>query len=125
MRIARTAALFLSVFVAACASGGGAAGGETEAVSSDRNVITAAELANYATLTGYEVVQRIRRPWLQNRGGTTVKVFVGGNERGGASTLREYQADMIAEMRFVEPNEAMRQFGPDYGAGIIQVTLRR
>lgn len=124
MRPVRIAVAGLILFIAACASGGAGGGAEGNGPRSDRNVLTAAQLANYGTLNAYEVVQRLRRPWLQSRGGTTAKVFVNGNERGGTNTLQDYAVDMIAEIRFVEPTQAMSQFGPAYGGGVIEVTLR-
>lgn len=108
------------MLLAACASGGGAGGGG----SSDRYLITSQDLVPYATQNAYEAISRLRRFWLQGSGGYTPRVFVNGVEMGGAPSLDQYRADMVAEMRFVRPTEAMAQFGPDYAGGVIQVTLR-
>jgi hypothetical protein len=43
---------------------------------------------------------------------------------GGGPSLQEYQTDMVAEIRFIQPTDAMTQYGPDYAGGVIQVTLR-
>lgn len=110
----------IAAFAGACAAGGGGEGGTT----TDRYVITATELAPYATLNAYEGVRRLRRFWLQGQGGRSPRVFINGNELGGAPSLEEYACDQIVEMRFIQPNQAMTDFGPDYAGGIIQVTLR-
>ena len=120
MRIAPFAALGLILLAAACASGGGSGGGS----SSDRYLLTGEDLMPYATLNVYEAVRRLRRFWVQGSGGRSPRVFVNGVEMGGAPSLEEYRSDMVAEIKFVQPNLAMTQFGPDYAGGVIQVTLR-
>ncbi len=121
MRIVRFAIFGLVLFAAACASGGGGGG---EGGSTDRYLITAQELAPYATYNLYDTVSRLRRFWIQGSGGRSPRLFVNGMEVGGAPSLQEYQSDMVAEIRFVQPTDAMTQFGPDYAGGVIQVTLR-
>ena len=122
MRIARFTALGMVLFAAACASGGGGGGGDEG--STDRYVLTSGDLAQYATYNLYETIRRARRFWLQGTGGMSPKVFVNEVEMGGAPSLEEYMADMVAEVRFIQPNIAMTQYGPDYAGGVIQVTLR-
>ena len=123
MRHARFAAFGMILLAAACASGGGGGGGESED-SGDRYLLTAAELTPYATLNVYEAVRRLRRFWIQGSGGRSPRVFVNDREMGGAPSLEEYRADMVAEIRFIQPTDAMTQFGPDYAGGVIRVTLR-
>lgn len=121
MRCARLATLGLILVAAACASGGGGAGGGG---STDRYLLTSADLTPYATLNVYETVRRLRRFWLQGSGGRSPRVFVNNQEMGGAPSLEEYRTDQVAEIRFIQPTDAMTQFGPDYAGGVIQVTLR-
>lgn len=121
MRIARIAALGLAVLATGCASGGGAGG---EGGSSDRYLITAEDLVPYHTQNLYVAVSRLRRFWIQGSGGRSPRVFVNGMEMGGAPSLEEYQSDMVTEVRFIQPTQAMTQYGPDYAGGVIQVTLR-
>lgn len=123
MRYARFAALGLILVAAACASGGGGGAGGGGG-SEDRYLLTATELTPYATLNVYEAVRRLRRFWLQGSGGRSPRVFVNDREMGGAPSLEEYRADQVAEIRFIQPTNAMTQFGPDYAGGVIQVTLR-
>jgi hypothetical protein len=78
----------------------------------------------YATLNVYEAVRRLRRFWVQGSGGRSPRVFVNDVEMGGAPSLEDYRSDMVAEIKFIQPNLAMTQFGPDYAGGVIQVTLR-
>mgnify|MGYP003574587313 CR=1 FL=1 len=121
MRLLRFAVFGLILSAAACASGGG--GGDSSS-SSDRYLLTADDLTPYATLNLYEAVNRLRRFWMQGSGGRSPRVFVNGQEMGGSRTLEEYRADMATEVRFVQGNVAMTQFGPDYAGGVIQITLR-
>jgi hypothetical protein len=121
MRVLTLAALGLIFLLAACASGG-AGGGEDS--SQDRYLLTAEDLAPYATYNLYDTVRRLRRFWLQGSGGRSPRLFVNGVEIGGGPSLQEYQSDMVAEIRFIRSADAMTQFGPDYAGGVIQVTLR-
>ncbi len=122
MRVLRFAAFGLILLAAACASGGGGGGGGGGA--SDRYLLTADDLAPYATLTLYEAVSRLRRFWIQGSGGRSPRVFINNQELGGAPSLEEYGATDAAELRFIQPNIAMTQYGPDYVGGVIQVILR-
>jgi hypothetical protein len=127
MRLSRLAVFGLVFLAAACASGSGGGGGGEEAsgVTQDRNLITAADLLPYGgSITAYEAVRRLRRFWVQGSGGRSPRVFVNEREMGGATTLEEYNADQVLEMKFIASNDAMTQFGPDYAGGVIQVTLR-
>ena len=125
MRPVRLVALGLTLFAAACASGGGGGGGEEASGGEDRSLITAADLAPFgAALSAHEAIRRLRRHWLLGAGGKQPRVFVNGNEMGGANSLTEYNAAEVVEMKFVAANVAMTQFGPDYAGGVIQVTTR-
>jgi hypothetical protein len=120
MRFAPFAAFAVILLAAACGGGAGGGGGSAQ----DRYLLTAEDLAPYATQNLYEAVRRLRRFWVQGSGGRSPRVFVNGVEMGGAPSLQEYQSDMVAEVRFVQPTDAMTQYGPDYAGGVINVTLR-
>ncbi len=120
MRFVRFAAFGLILLITACASGGGGGGSS----SSDRYLLTAEDLAPYATLNLYEAVNRLRRFWLQGSGGRSPRVFVGNQELGGGPSLENYAAGQVAEIRFIRPTDAMTQYGPDYAGGVIQLVLR-
>jgi hypothetical protein len=122
MRKVRFATIGMVALAAACASGGG--GGVAEVGPSDRSLLTAQDLALYPTDNLYDSVRRLRRFWLQGSGGGLPRVFVDGVEVGGGRDLREYSSGMVLEVRFIQPVDAMTQFGLDYAGGVIQVTLR-
>jgi hypothetical protein len=92
--------LGLAMGLAACASGGGGS-------STDRNRITAEELASVDVSTLYEVVQRLRPRWLDVRsprgiGGvdTQVVVFLDRTFVGGVNELRQMGADMAVWLQY-------------------------
>jgi len=116
----------MTLLAAACASsGGGGGGGEEAEGAQDRYLITAMDLQPYGgSITAHEAVRRLRRFWLQGSGGRSARVFINGNEMGGPNHLAEYSAADIVEMKFIQSNVAMTQFGPDYAGGVIQVTTR-
>ncbi len=121
MRTIRFAALGLVLFGAACASGGGGGDGG----GTDRYLITAEDLAVYPDdYNLYDAVSRLRRFWLQGSGGRHPRVFVDGQEMGGGPSLEDYWARSAAEVRFIRPDQAQTQYGPDYAGGVILVILR-
>ena len=114
-------AIGLALLLTGCAGG---PPGEAEGPTRDRYALTAEELRADPTIDAYEAVQRLRRFWLLERGGTTPKVFIGGDDLGSPTILRQWRADMVLEMKFIDGNEARVRFGPDYSAGVIEVTVR-
>ena len=118
MRVPATFGLLL--LLAGCASGGGGGTGEPER---DRYVLTAEELASYPTLNAYEAIERLRRFWLQERGGAP-QVFL-NEERVTLAALRYWRTDRISEMHFIDGNEARIRFASvGSSSGVIVVTLR-
>ena len=108
--------------LAGCASGGGEGG-----VRRDPNRITAEELANYTSLTVFEVVQRLRPRWLQRRGSEQDPVvYQDGNRIGFAGDVLPGMAVTgIDSMRYLSPSDATTRFGTGHGAGAIEITTRR
>jgi hypothetical protein len=86
--------------------------------------LTYEELAADRTITAYEAVRRLRRFWLLERNGATPRVFVGDDELGPPTILTQWRADMLLGMKFIDGNTARTRFGPDYAAGVIEVTFR-
>jgi len=121
MRIAPVVTMGMVLLAAACASGGGGGGGGG---SQDRYLLTSADLQPYASFNLYDAVSRARRFWLQGSGGRSPRVFVNDIELGGGPSLEQYMASQVAEIRFIQPTEAMTQYGPEYAGGVIRVTLR-
>ena len=111
----------LFLFVTACASGGGS--GST-APGSDRNLISAEELAPLSTDDVYQAIRRLRANWLVGRGGSAPKVFIDGSDRGGPDILRDFRANEVREIRFVPSADATMRYGTGYSGGIIEVFMK-
>lgn len=116
------AACGLTALTAGCASGGGAGG-----TRSDPNLITAEELANYTSLTCFEVVQRLRPRWLQRRGSEqNPVVYQDGNRVGTAEdVLHGMSVTAIESMKYLNASDATTRYGTGHGGGVIEVTTRR
>jgi hypothetical protein len=108
---------------AGSASVGGAAA--TSPAESDR--ITAAEIAAAELPTAYELVERLRRPWLRRQGpqGGQVVVYLDERQIGGAAVLRDHPAATVAELRYVTHEEAARRWGDGIPGGVIVIVPRR
>ncbi len=123
--------------VAGCASGrptgsGAAAGAPAPATSvapqakSDPAVLTQEEITAANLPDGYELVNRLRRPWLRRdaTNGGEVSVYVDQQPYGAVEKLRDIPAVEIAEMRYYGHVDAMRRWGGDVPGGVILVTRR-
>ena len=121
----------LAASLLACASGGAttAASTTTAAATSGPNSarlsqeeVTAADLP-----TAYELVDRLRRPWLRldaiTRG--EVVVYMDNQKVGGAEKLREIPAVDVAEMVYMPNDQAIQRWGSDIKGSVIVVTRRR
>jgi len=113
---------------AACASQGAATSGGS------RNLVTATELATVGDVHLYDALTRVRPTMLQPRigGGTTgvsavpVTVFFDGMQMmEGVQSLREIAAKNIAEVRFLEPQQASARFGGNQANGALVVTSKK
>jgi hypothetical protein len=101
------------------------------------DVLTAADLSavrSLASATAYEAVVQLRPGFLRPRdvrtgailtGELAPAVFVGGMFAGGPEVLRGITVSAVAEMLYVRSFEAMLRYGPNYGAGVILVRLKR
>ena len=118
----------LALVIPACATTGGGETGRRQ-----RNVITAADLAELPEVTAYDAVQRLRPRWLSTArvvGGTgdahqTPKVIVDGLAQGDINALYQYLAQDILEIRFMSAADATTRFGIGYPVGTIVVQTRR
>ncbi|HEX7120599.1 MAG TPA: hypothetical protein VF212_17535 [Longimicrobiales bacterium] len=125
--------LATALFAASCATSG------AEGVSSsmaraaargahvDENRITAAEIEAAGLPNAYELVSRLRRPWLRRDPltGAAVVVYQDGRGIGGAEKLRDIPAVDIAELVFLPHEAAVRQWGAAVEGSAIVVVLRR
>jgi outer membrane cobalamin receptor len=112
-------------FAAACAS-------MKQKNSSDRNVITAAEIEAANANTAYDVIVKLHANYLHSRGPNSIllkqnkepTVFLDQVEFGPINSLRTIPASNIAEIRFVSGWDAMTKYGSDHVAGVIQIYTR-
>jgi hypothetical protein len=101
------------------------------------DLLTAAELSaalGLADMTAYDAVLRLRPGFLNPRDPVTgaigardvlPAVFVNGMYSGGPEVLRVISVSAVAEMQYVRSLDALYRYGPQYGAGVILVRLRR
>ena len=117
------AAFSLTALVAGCASSGAGGEGRTRR---DPNLITAEELTEYANLTCYEVVQRIRPRWLQTRGSEqNPVVYQDGSRIGFAEeVLPGMSSNSVASLKYLNASNATTRYGTGHGAGAIEITTR-
>ena len=103
----------VALVISACATTGGGESGRR-----DRNVITAADLAQLPEVTAYDAVQRLRPRWLSTArvvGVTgdahqTPKVIVDGMPQGDINALYQYLAQDLLELRFLSAAEGSEVF---------------
>jgi outer membrane cobalamin receptor len=112
-------------FAAACAS-------MNHKNTSDRNVITAAEIEAADANTAYDVIVKLHANYLSSRGPNSIllkenkepTVYLDQVEFGSISSLRAIPASNIAEIRFFSGWDAMTKYGSDHVAGVIQIYTR-
>lgn len=125
-------ALALALASAACSSTGTKSGGPTRATR-DRNLITAAELAEVTQQNVFDAVRRLRPAWLRLRGRGTasidressIPVYLDGVLRGSTRLLGRLRPSQVREIRHLEPNEAAVRYGSSHRDGAIWVTLKQ
>jgi hypothetical protein len=94
------------------------------------NVILPSEIIAAKIQTAYEAVARLRPRYLtmgrlDAAGGTAVPpaVVIDRGLPEPLDVLRGVPADVIAEIRFVEPYDAVTAFGAQYVGGVVVVRL--
>ncbi|HEX6041036.1 hypothetical protein [Longimicrobium sp.] len=111
----------LMMIVAAC----GPARGEGIAPRGDARLISAEEIAQTPATSVYEIVQRLRPAWLQQRAAQGAygypTVYMGSQALGGVERLREMNSANVAEIRYLDPVQATSRFGRNVPFGVIQV----
>jgi hypothetical protein len=116
---------FLAVLLVACATGGTSATGSASSASNSR--LTSEEIVAANLPTAYDLVERLRRPWLRRDAATgqDVTVYMDNQKLGGVETLREIPAVDVAEMEYVPSDKAIMCWGQDAKGGAIVVTRKR
>lgn len=128
----RRAWLSASILTAtACASASG--GGSSGVVTSNPNVLSAAEISSSSSsqATVYEAIQRLRPAFLQTRGHTgtpnagEVLTSVDGGPLSTVDVLRSVNASQVREIRFLSASDAAQRFGVRANSGpVILVTQK-
>jgi len=101
--------------------------------SGDQNVITEQEIDASGGASALDVIEKVRRNFLSNRGKTTLigsspslpSVFVDGVHFGEVGSLRNISARQVSSMRLYRAWEAQQKFGNGYVGGVIEVTTRK
>jgi hypothetical protein len=119
------AASIVAVAAVGCASQG-------RAPATQHNVISAAELTRAGDVNLYEALSQLRPAFLRSRnnlpGVTTpaapVQVYIQGMRMGEIEHLRQIVAKSVAEVRFLEPQQAISRFGGNNTGGAILVVMK-
>jgi hypothetical protein len=98
-----------------------------------RELITEAEILGHPNLaTGYDLVRWLRPGYLASARRRTTDgaflppvVYIDDQRAGDVSALRQIHAQVIAEVRYVPPREALTEDGELSGGGKIMVYTRR
>ena len=122
-RFRLTPLLAIAVLAGACASGG--QGGAPS--RRDRNLITAAEIAEDPIITNaFEAVRRLRPDWLRARGRSGPPVVYHGEAKwsDSANGLTGIAIAGLLEIRYYSRSDATTRWGRGILGGVIQVITR-
>ena len=115
------AAFGLATLATACASGAGGERGPRR----DPNLLTAEELAEYASLNCLEAVRRLRSRWLQGRAGDPMVVRDGTRMGLAEEFLPQIPVGDVESIRFLNATDATMRYGTGVAGGAIVVTTRK
>lgn len=110
-------ALFLLVFLAACAT-------SSRQAPNEPSVLTGEEIASVSVATAYDAVARLRPSYLRATGGQSQVVYMNNHVIGGVNALRDIPAFRVEEIRYLTPAEATRRLGDGHDGGAIIVVTR-
>jgi hypothetical protein len=127
----RVLASFLVALTAACAT----AAAPENPISTNRSVITDAEIPTTGTESALDLIQRLRPEYLrakptQTYNGATSNVapppsvFFNGTRIGELADLRQISAPTLSMIRYYNIEEGKRKFGMQYGGGVIEIRYR-
>ncbi|MEO8564158.1 MAG: hypothetical protein ABI601_18910 [bacterium] len=100
---------------------------------SSENIITEQEIDASGGMSVLDVIQKVRRNMLTNRGKTTLigaspslpSVFLDGVHFGEVGSLRTISARQVSTIRLYRAWEAQQKYGNGYVGGVIEVTTRK
>lgn len=109
----------------ACATTGTGNGSSSSSSNSPR--LTQEEIVAADLPTAYDLVDRLRRPWLRRDAvtGGDVEVYMDNRKIGGASALRDIPAVDVGSLEYLPNDEAIRRWGSQVTGSVIVVTRRR
>lgn len=121
---------FCTLLVACATTGSRSVSSGTQtftASNTDQSQLTGDEIAAANLPTAYDLVERLRRPWLRRdpMTGGEVAVMRDNVNLGGADKLRDIPAVQVAAMLFLSNADAIRRFGSDVKGSVIVITPRR
>ncbi len=96
------------------------------------NVVTAEELLRAGDVNLYEALGQLRPAFLRSRGiitGATspaapIQVYIDGMRMGEPDHLRQIFAKNVAEVRFLEPQQAIARFGGNNTGGALVIVMK-
>ena len=101
--------------------------------STDENLITEEEIDASGGVTAFDVIQKVRRNMLTDRGKTTLigaspnrpSVFIDGVQLGEIASLRNVSARQLSTIRLYRAWEAQQRYGNGFVGGVIELTTRK
>jgi hypothetical protein len=121
----------------ACASAGKSAGAsaaassdtkssDTKSSATDQSRLSSGEIVAANLPTAYDLVDRLRRPWLRRDAvtGADVVVYMDEQNVGGAGALRDIPSVDVAELQYLPNDAAVRRWGAEIKGSVIVVTRR-
>lgn len=100
----------------------------SRSVSSDRSVLSQAEVRDSRFVTAWDAIDALRNDWLRVRGANTIthpteiQVYRDGVRLGTVASLREISVTTIESIRHYNGMDATARWGLDHGQGVIYVT---
>lgn len=97
------------------------------APATDQSRLTSDEITAANLPTAYDLVDRLRRPWLRKDAvtGEDVVVYMDEQNVGGAEKLRDIPSVDVAELDYLDHDAATQRWGSDIKGSVIVVVRRR
>lgn len=125
-----TARFLFSIALALCVPLGACYKTSTgsRSVSSDRSILSQAEVRDGRFTTAWDAVDALRNDWLRVRGTNTfshpteIQVYRDGVRFGTVASLRDIPVTDVESIRHYNGMDASARWGLDHGQGVIYVT---
>lgn len=127
--VKRSLLAVLVLVAAACASSSGPRAG---AGTSNPDVITEAELAQFGTQPVRQAIERLRPRFLRTRGPSSITradadvivVYMGNTRMGSLEFLDQITTNQLLEVRYLNATDASQRFGTNHTSGAIILVPR-